>query len=133
MKRLQFLFLFVLCIGLFSACKKDEVEQPVTSSGVAGLYEGKYGLGSGSSVVFFSFNLKPDGVLEELDETGAIIGKGIWTITGKNFYGTSNYLPPATNKFAVKATYDATAKKLTGTWGYGNNDANGGNWHMTKK
>jgi len=133
MKRLKFLFLFVLGISLFSACKKDNPGPPVTSSGIAGIYEGKYGLGSGTPVVFFSFNLKPDGILEELDETGAIIGKGIWTITGNTFYATSNYVPPSNNKYAIKATYNGATKKLSGTWGYVNNDANGGTWYMTKK
>lgn len=133
MKRLQFIFLFVLSTVLFTACKKDKNDPEVSSGEVAATYEGKFGTGNNSPSSFFSFNVKPDGVLEELNSSGSVKGKGIWTISGNTFQGTTHDLFPVTNFYSYRATYDAATKKLTGTWGYGNNETDGGQWHMTKK
>ena len=133
MKLLKIVFLFALGLGVFTSCKKDKDPVTVPSSQFSGKYEGKYGTGNNTPIVFFSFNIKQNGTLEELDETGQIIGTGIWTLDGNIFEASSHYVSPATNVFALIASYDASSKKLAGTWGYGDNDKDGGKWNMTKK
>lgn len=133
MKHLQFIFLFVLGATVFTACKKEKNEPQVSSGDVAATYEGKYGTGNNTPTAFFSFNAKADGVLEELTNTGSLKGKGVWSISGNTFQGTTHDIFPVTNFYSYRATYDAATKKLTGTWGYGNSETDGGQWYMTKK
>jgi hypothetical protein len=71
--------------------------------------------------------------LEELNNTGAVVGKGTWSNSGKQVYGSYHYITPATSFFAIKATYDAPEKTIIGTWGYGNSHNDGGIWYMTRK
>jgi hypothetical protein len=133
MKLLKIVFLLAFGLSLFTSCKKDKDPVTVPSSQFAGIYVGKYATGNTTPIVFFSFNIKQNGTLDELDETGQVIGTGTWTLNGNTFKATSQYVSPATNVFALIASYDASSKKLTGTWGYGHNDKDGGKWHMTKK
>ena len=132
MNLLKISFLFAFTLALLSSCKKDKDTATVPPGSFAGKYVGKYGIGNNTPTLYFSFNLKQDGTLDELDESGAVIGKGTWSINGTSFQATSYYVAPATNFFAMTAFYDASLKKLTGTWGYGDNDKDGGKWHMTK-
>lgn len=133
MKNLKLVLLFVLGISAIISCKKDNDQINPPSTSIAAVYEGKFGTGTNVPSSFFSFKVDANGVLQEVNSTGTVIGKGIWTLTGNTFYGTYHYLPPSNNTYSVKATYDVAAKKFTGTWGYGNNDTNGGDWFMVKK
>lgn len=133
MRILTTVFLSVFFIASITSCSKDKDPVSVPTTEFAGKYVGKYGTGNNTPSVFFSFNLKQNGTLEELDETGEVIGTGAWSISGNTFHGTSHYIFPLTNFFALTANYEASKKKLTGTWGYGNNDKDGGKWYMTKQ
>lgn len=133
MKKFKNLFLFLLASLVLISCKKD-TNPPTNPNTIAGTYEGKFGTGDNTPSSFFSFNIKPNGILEEISNTGEVLGTGIWTISGSTFQGSYDYNEPSNNSYSVKATYDASAKNLTnGTWGYGNNETNGGKWNMTKK
>ena len=133
MKLFRIVFLFAFLLSVFASCKKDKDPITVPPANAAGKYEGKYGTGNNVPSVFYSFDLKQNGTLDELDEKGEIIGTGTWKITGSSFTASTHYKFPATSFFALTAFHDASAKKLTGTWGYGSNDKDGGKWHMTKK
>ena len=134
MKQLKFLFVLVLGITLFASCNKDKddvVSIPATE--LTGVLEGKYGTGTNTPSSFYSFNLKADGTMQELNSAGEINGTGTWTITGTTFRATHHYLFPANAFFVTTGTYNTATKTITGTWGYGSNDSDGGKWYMTKK
>eukprot|EP01035_Chromulina_nebulosa_P058173 gene58173-79673_t len=118
MKKFKNLFLFLLASLVLISCKKDTntLTSPHT---IAGIYEGKFGTGNNTPASFYSFNIKPNGILEEISNTGEVLGTGIWTISGSTFQGSYDYDEPSNNSYSVKATYNASAKNLTnGTWGY---------------
>lgn len=133
MKLLKIVFLFALGLSVFTSCKKDKDTITVPVADIAGKYEGKFGTDNNNPSSFYSFNIKQNGTLEELSSSGEMIGTGTWTLNGNSFRGSYHYIFPATSFFVVTGTYDAHSKKITGTWGYGSNDKDGGKWHMTKK
>lgn len=133
MKVLRILLLLVFGISLFSSCSKSHDPVSVPVSDLSGKYEGKFGTGTNSPSSFFGFNIKQNGTLEEISSSGEVIGTGTWTITGNNFTGSYHYIFPATSFFKVAGTYDASSKKISGTWGYGSSDKDGGKWFMTKQ
>lgn len=132
MKHLQFIFLLVLSIGSLVACKKDKEDINIPASMVEGQYEGKYGTGNNNPSSFYSFNIKANGVLEEVSNTGNVVGTGTWTISGETFKGKYLTTFPAAS-YSVKATFDVATDKLTGTWGYGDSETDGGKWFMDKE
>lgn len=133
MKIVKIIFLSILSIGFFAACKKnkDDIQIPVAE--VAGMYEGKYGTGNNTPSTFYSFNLKADGTMEELASDGEVKGTGTWGMSGNTFTANHKYTFPANAFFVSTGTYDASAKKITGTWGYGSSNSDGGKWYMVKK
>jgi hypothetical protein len=132
MKQLKFATAFLLSFLLFASCKKDKAAIELSKAEIAGVYAGKYGTGDNTPASFYSFQVKEDGTMHELNSSGQIIGTGAWTITGTSFRASYHYTFPSTSFFVASGTYDPATKKLTGTWGYGSNDSNGGKWHMTK-
>lgn len=133
MKALKFFLLVVSGINFFVACKKDKQDTAVTKAEVAGIYEGKYGTGNNNPSSFYSFNLKADGTMEELNGDGSVKGTGTWTLNGNIVTATHKYQFPANAFFISTGVYDAGAKKISGTWGYGSSDNDGGKWYMTRK
>jgi hypothetical protein len=116
---------------LFTACKKETTQ--TTTKTIEGTWKGKYGFGNETPTVFFSFNIKPGGVIEELNSSGASKGSGTWTQTNSTFTAHYQWKAPLNTIFSVTAFYDKDNGKLDGFWGYGNEDDNGGEWTMTKQ
>ena len=129
MKHLKILFLFVASTAFFTSCKKEKADINITPSMVQGMYEGT---GNNAPSSFYSFNVKENGVLEELNNSGMVVGTGTWTISGETFKGKYLTVFP-TASYSVKATFDLTTDKLTGTWGYGDSETDGGKWFMNKE
>lgn len=132
MNALKFIFLFAIGFHLFLSCKKGN-DQPVIANDISGVYEGKFGTGTNNPSSFWSFRLKANGELEELSSDGTLTGKGTWTLDGTTMQASYHYLFPLTSFFSVTATYDASTKRFSGTWGYGSSNIDGGKWYMTKK
>ncbi|HVF81635.1 MAG TPA: hypothetical protein VM884_06860 [Flavisolibacter sp.] len=133
MKSLKIFFFFALITNVFLACKKDKPDVVLSKAEVAGIYEGKFGTGANNPSSFYSFNLKEDGTMVELGNTGAVKGTGTWTLKGNTVTATHKYTFPANAFFISTGTYEAGERKITGTWGYGSSDNDGGKWYMTKK
>jgi hypothetical protein len=133
LKRVALFFSLLAGIIGFYSCKKDKQETSTPATEIAAPYEGKFGTGTNTPSSFYSFNLKEDGTLEEVNNAGVVVGKGTWSIQGNSFQGYYHYLTPVTSTFSVTATYDQAAKKLSGTWGYGSSNQDGGKWFMVKK
>lgn len=116
---------------LVFACSKDN-DQPA-ATGITGIWVGKYGTGNNKPSVFYSFNIKSDGTIEELDANGAVKGKGTWELENNIIMATYKYLPPANTQFSVLGAFNAAQGKILGDWGYGESVTDGGTWEMTKK
>lgn len=133
MKLLQWILPSLFGLFLLTSCKKDKAQVNISATEVAGVYIGKYGTGNNNPSSFYGFNLSANGNMQEINSGGEVIGTGTWTINGTTFRATYHYTFPATAFFVATGMYDPSTKKITGTWGYGNSDSDGGKWHMTKK
>jgi len=117
----------------FVACNKDS-DDKVASAPVEGTYVGKYGFGNDNPDLDFKFTISPGGVFQEISTTtGNAKGQGTWTLNGNTLTATYTMLFSPYNKYSVSGTYDATTKKMTGTWGYDNNPSDGGKMDMAKQ
>jgi hypothetical protein len=129
-------FLKIACLAfvvlLMFACSKS-TDKPASSTTIEGIWTGKYGTGNNEPSVFYSFNIKAGGVIEELDANGAVKGQGTWELENNILMATYSYLPPANNKFSVLGAFNVAQGRILGNWGYGESVTDGGTWEMTKK
>lgn len=127
-----YLFTFlVLSTVSFIACSKEEDEGHPTDT-VEGLWIGTYGFGSESPDIFFSFNIKPGGVIEELNSNQLVKGSGTWELDDDDFTASYQWGAPYFTSFSVMATFDKSKGRLTGFWGYDDSAIDGGKWIMDK-
>lgn len=133
MKFLKLPILVLLVSSVFIACKKDS-DTNSANAGIAGNWVGKYGFGNETPAVYYRFNIKANGVIEELNASGNSKGSGTWSLNGTNFTAHYQWKAPMNTVFTVAATYDAATGKLSnGTWGYDESATNGGLWEQTKQ
>jgi hypothetical protein len=133
MKRLKLISAIVFSLFLaLAACKKDN-GPTISKEEVSGIYIGKYGNDDNSPSTFFSFNIKPDGTMQELNNSGLAIGNGTYTLSGNTFLASYHWTFPVNTFFTAKATYDPATKQLTGTWGWASSESDGGKWYMKKQ
>lgn len=121
---------------LFTACKKDGTDPaptPTSTDKIEGVWQGKYGFGNETPGVTYIFNIKPGGVIEELNTAGNSKGSGTWTLNGTTFTAQYQWKAPYNTIFKVSATFTKSTSNLSGTWGYDNSATDGGKWTMTKK
>lgn len=132
MKQFTFSFAAFILSVLFVACKKDKTIQDVPAPTIAGAWAGQYGYYEYPDTYYYGFNIKSNGVIQEVNIHGVIVGEGTWKMNGNAFTATYKSTGSAGKTYSVAATYDAALKKLTGTWGKGNN-VDTGEWYMLKK
>jgi len=123
---------FVLTLVSIS-CKKSSDSPSATPATIEGVWVGKFGTGDNKPSSFFSLNIKPGGVIEELTESGEVKGKGTWKLENNILSGSYTYLAPSSNKYSIIGAFDASKGMILGNWGYGNSNTNGGLWEMNKK
>ena len=99
---------------------------------VEGIWVGNYGYGSENPDIYYSFNIKSNGVIEELNSHKGVKGSGTWELVGDQFTASYEWGSPYFTGFMVTATFDKAHGKLTGYWGY-DTDSDGGKWDMEKK
>ena len=134
MKVFKFLIVALLISAAFftaSCSKKNSEEIPVHP--LAGKWVGTYGFGNESPTIFYSFNIKSNNVIEELNPSGNSKGSGTWQLNGNTFTAQYQWKEPLNTIYSVTATYDKATGKLTGTWGYDDDPDNGGLWEQTKQ
>ncbi len=129
MKISKIILIGVLVLTGLTSCSKDndEVKKQAT---IEGVWVGTYINDASGNSFYYSFNIKPGGIIEELNSSGQKIGQGTWEID--NNILTANYEWPGGNEFSVIAAFNKGEGKLLGDWGYGNSATNGGTWQMTK-
>jgi hypothetical protein len=127
---------FVLMLGTaFMACKKDSesTPNPTPSNAIEGKYTGLYGFDDEGLVDPFILNIKPGGVFQEIGvHSGAPTGQGTWHLNGNKLTANYKMLFAPYNEYSVSLTFDATGKKLTGTWGFDKSTTDGGPLEVKK-
>ncbi len=132
MRSLKFLLITLVLSSAFIACKKDKHESPPQTQ-LEGKWVGKFGFGNAAPSDFYSFNIKPGGILEELGETGLKTGVGTWKLEGNIFTGSTTSVLGTGSKYSVIGAFDQSKLKLDGNWGFDESVTNGGLWHMTRQ
>jgi hypothetical protein len=126
--------LVALAMLLAVACSKNsDKPSPSSTDTIEGTWVGKYGTGNNNPGSFFSFNIKANGVIEEIGSDGQVKGTGTWKLENKILSATYTWVPPSGTKFSVLGAFNAAQGKILGNWGYGNSVTDGGLWEMNKK
>jgi hypothetical protein len=117
------------------ACHKDSDSTPAPkASGIEGKYVGKYGFDSETPNEDFIINVKAGGVFQEIgSHSGAPTGQGTWQLNGNKLTANYKMLFSPYNEYSVSLNYDASAKKLIGTWGFDGSATDGGKVDVTKQ
>lgn len=132
MKKLNFLFVFIVFAAAFTACKKKDCPAPTYP--VEGLWVGKYGSGATTPSSGYSMVVEPGGKLTVADGdniTTSTKASGTWTLTGNVFKATYTY-PPSTT-YSIQANWSSDGKMTSGTWGPGATPTGSGTWFMDRK
>jgi hypothetical protein len=127
----QFAVMLMIASATMVACKKDN-DKP-SNSAIEGKWVGKYGFDSETPSVFYSFQIKAGGILEEYGESGMKIAQGTWKLENNVFTGTTFSLLGSNNQYSVIAAYNAAKGELLGDWGYDESVTDGGTWTMKKQ
>lgn len=135
---MRFFKFFIVALFLSTAifsCKKDDNDNFTSPSNTAieGKWVGKYGYQNEAPSIYYCLNVKPGGIIEELNSSG--VSKcisGTWSLNGNTFTAKYQWKAPLNTTFSVVATFDPSTGKLVGTWGYDNNATNGGKWENSK-
>ncbi|HET9053169.1 MAG TPA: hypothetical protein VFM90_03295, partial [Cyclobacteriaceae bacterium] len=64
MRFVQFSIMIMLASATLLACKKDKAPS-ASNAAIEGKWSGKYGFDTETPTIFYGFNIKPGGVLEE--------------------------------------------------------------------
>jgi hypothetical protein len=132
MKFLKFAVVALLLSTAIFSCSKDkddDFKAPAGNTSIEGKYVGKYGYGNEEPSISYILNVKPGGIIEELNTSGVSkCVSGNWNLTGNTFKAKYQWKAPLNSIFSIAATFDPSTGKLTGTWGYGDNATNGGKW-----
>lgn len=129
MKFVKFSIVALLMPVIFFSCEKDKND---TVLPVEGNWNGLYGFGIDAPTISYKLNIKHDGTIEELNVSGNSKGSGTWSFNGNTLTAHYQWKAPLNTVFSIIATYDPATNKLTGTWGYDNNAADGGKWQSNK-
>ena len=117
---------------VFVGCKNDDNATPKGPTTIEGKWVGKYGYDDEDPSIYYCFNIKSGGVMEELTKSESVLGNGTWELVGNVFTATVTWDPPYSSTFVVTGTFDKDKGELDGIWGYDPSDSDGGKWYMEK-
>jgi len=124
------LIALVTVTGIIS-CKKDKTEVQAQTTNIEGRWVGTYINETSGNSFYYSFNIKPGGIIEELNSSGQKLGQGTWEL--ENNILTAKYTWTSGSTYSVIGAFYKEDGKLLGDWGYGDNATNGGTWEMHKQ
>lgn len=130
MKLLKTLSIIVLFLPLLFSCSKNS-DGPSAVETMQGKWIGTYGFDNETPTHYFSLNIKPGGIIQELNNSGVAKGQGNWTPQGKVIKGNYKMLFSPYNEYSVSVSLDANGQ-MTGTWGYDNDPSDGGKLILSK-
>ena len=122
--------LFLIAFS-FSSCEKDKGDALVPPSPVAGKWVGVFTL-NGAPTGNLAFVIKEGGLLEAQNTAGQKIGDGTWQLTNASFTATYTATTPTPTKYNFIGTLE-NPTKLSGAFGLGSSQVNGGFWNATKQ
>ncbi len=125
--------ILLIASSVFVSCKKDDVATPQGPTTIEGKWVGKYGYDSEDPSHYYSFDIKADGTIRELDDDQEVLGSGTWQLTGSAFDAVITWDPPFHSTFMVTGYFDAATGELYGAWGYEPSNTDGGEWFLNKK
>ena len=132
MKNLIIYLLALLALTLLKACNSSD-PVPTTPETVSGIWEGKYGNGTKTPEFFWGFKIEANGTINELNSAGEQTGEGIWTKVGDKFISTYHDEIPYNATYSLRGSFNLSDGTMKGTWGFINNETNGGTFELTKK
>lgn len=146
MQNLKFIVLVILFYLLLASCKKNNdvtvntiqqtarpasSQQLIAESFIKGVWEGTYIPSTKSESLFLSFDIKPAGVLNVLNDSTQIIGTGTWALNDTIF--NAYYIIFSTQHVqSVSGELHVNTNNLGGNWQYNNTYEDGGTWNMNK-
>ncbi|MFM6953602.1 MAG: hypothetical protein ACKOWL_01290 [Sphingobacteriaceae bacterium] len=101
-----------------------------------GTWVGSYQSASNNQPQFISFNIKPGGTLDVMNnllDQNQINGSGNWTLINGTFSTTITYGGGVPNSIFVAQFDTKTGTFNNETWGNFPSSTDGGTWTMTKK
>jgi hypothetical protein len=128
MKISKIILISVIAMTAFVSCKKDKAD---TQHPIEGRWVGTYVNDASGNSFYYSFNIKPGGIIEEINSAGQKIGEGSWELDNDIF--SAHYKWSGGSEYSVIAAFYKSQGKLLGDWGYGDSATNGGTWQMQKK
>ena len=96
---------------------------------ITGKWEGKYSEAGEAPGHHYGFIVKPGNSLERTDPIGLVQGTGEWELQGNEFRAWYN-MGKERYRFSVHGNYCEASGKITGTWGTGTNNRNGGDFYL---
>jgi len=130
MKLLKTLSLVALLMPLIFACSKNS-DSPAPPNAMEGKWVGNYGFDNEAPSHYFSLNIKPGGVIQELNGLGVAKGGGTWTLQGNTIKGNYKMFFAPYNEYSVSVSLNANGQ-MVGTWGYDKDPSDGGKVLMSK-
>jgi hypothetical protein len=120
-----------LAVIAFASCNKDKDKNNNPAS-IEGRWVGTYLNDATNQTYYFSFNIKPGGIIEEINSSNQKLGEGTWQLDNSTNVFMAQYSWTAGGSFSVIAAFNKNQAKLIGDWGFGSSNTNGGTWEMTK-
>jgi len=130
MKISRIILVAAVALTGFISCKKDKDDVSSKQTTIEGVWVGTYVNNASGNSFFYSFNIKPGGIIEEINPSGQKIGQGTWEL--ENDILSAHYQWTSGSKYSVIGAFYKEQGKLLGDWGYGTSATNGGTWQMTK-
>jgi hypothetical protein len=123
----------LFCACTFASCKKDkeEVVPPVPVSAIIGKWAGSTTY-NGAPTGALNFVIKTGGVIEAQNGAGQKVGEGTWQLNNVAFTASYTITVPSTVKYNFIGTLE-NSSKLSGAYGTGNSQFNGGFWNVAKQ
>lgn len=134
MKLLNLTIISILALT-FASCNKnnDSTSTPVPPASIEGVFDGKYGFDNEAPHANYTLNFKPNGTIQEIGQSsGAPTGQGTYLLKGNHLSASYKMLFEPFNDYFLEATFDATSKTITGTWGYEAGATDGGKFSVKK-
>lgn len=128
MKLFKSIFFAVLTVAAMTSCQKDEGVK-----GIAGTWEGYWGLDTDTPTEFEKWEIKKNGELTAYDDDGDIYATGTWSLEGLNFEAQYNTTPNGTYSYSFSGLYHDALDEIIGNWGLTPSHTNGGTFEMYKK
>ena len=132
---LKSIAMVMLAAFTFASCKKDKDDTVVPpASSMVGKWGGVLTI-NGAPVSILNMVIKQNGTLEVNNTAGDKIADGTWQLGGSaGATFTCNYITNSANplKYNLLGNLD-TPIKMTGAYGTGSSQVNGGFWNMNKQ